>query len=375
MTFKLKTSGLSVAVLATIAVVAFASSCGGGASVSRSEVVIDLSERVIIPVYASSSEALTDLDASVRALCDRKDVASLDRARESWRGARAGWLSTLPASFGPSMDRKSRSFIDWWPVEPERIENTLATRDTITAEYVREFLSATQRGLGALETMLFAPDAEILKRITDEAIACEYLRSVSQVAAAEAAGTLAEWVGSLDIPDDGFAGFYSGTASSAMVSLAAVSETVRTSIFLIRSMSDMQLGAGLGANDGSPDITAIREGAAGNGAADIRSQLIGMETIYVGAPAKGEDKEMLGIGALVRGISKEADERVKERFKVAIDATYAVQGSLVAAISEENPEAAALYEALKELQRTLNTDVVSLLGISVGFADTDGDGG
>ena len=37
------------------------------------------------------------------------------------------------------------------------------------------------------------------------------------------------------------------------------------------------------------------------------------------------------------------------------------------------PEARAVYEALMELRRTLNTEVVSLLGISVGFSDTDGD--
>ncbi len=48
---------------------------------------------------------------------------------------------------------------------------------------------------------------------------------------------------------------------------------------------------------------------------------------------------------------------------------------LTPALAESPDQAAALYDALVELRRTFETDVASLLDITVGFSDTDGDSG
>ena len=56
------------------------------------------------------------------------------------------------------MDRRSRSLVDWSPVDSERIEKSLSKRETVTANDVREFLGATQRGMGTIEYLVFGND-------------------------------------------------------------------------------------------------------------------------------------------------------------------------------------------------------------------------
>ena len=51
----------------------------------------------------------------------------------------------------------------------------------------------------------------------------------------------------------------------------------------------------------------------------------------------------------------------------------AVEGPLKVALRERPEQVRAVYDRLSELQVTLNTEVVSLLSVAVGFSDTDGD--
>ena len=81
------------------------------------------------------------------------------------------------------------------------------------------------------------------------------------------------------------------------------------------------------------DLTTIPGGAGRNALQDLRNEVLGMRDVYEGAG--GEDR--LGISDLVSDLSADTDERMRGHFA------------------------------------TLNTEVVSLLGVSVGFINTDGD--
>ena len=358
--------------VAVMVMLVAAVACTSESSVSRQDVLVSLTDGVIVPTFHSAARNMNALRDDVRELCARPSPASLKQAQESWRDAKQTWMRSRAMGFGPAMDRRSRSFVDWWPVEPERIEKTLASRDSVDTEYVREFLSTTQRGLGAIEYVLFEGD-DVLTSLSDsDQPRCEYVVAAAEVAADEMNGLIGDWVGAGG-EMGGYVGEFTGRASSALLPLAAVSETVRTTIFLLRSIADMQLGAGLGMNDGEADPMAIRSGPARSGVSDLREQVLGMQDTYLGAV--DSDPEALGIGSLVRGVSEDADERVRESFRSAIAAIDTLEEPLHDTIYSNRENAVEVYEALKELQRTLNTEVVSLLGITVGFADTDGDGG
>ena len=62
-------------------------------------------------------------------------------------------------------------------------------------------------------------------------------------------------------------------------------------------------------------------------------------------------------------------------FENALEAIGQLEEPLHANMAQNPAAAQAAHARLTELKRALNTEVVSLLDISVGFADTDGDGG
>ncbi len=78
--------------------------------------------------------------------------------------------------FGPVMERRSRTVVDWSPVDPERTEKLLAERESVTVGDVREFLASTQQGLGAIEHGLFGYEPAVLEQLSQRnGIGCRYL--------------------------------------------------------------------------------------------------------------------------------------------------------------------------------------------------------
>ena len=62
-------------------------------------------------------------------------------------------------------------------------------------------------------------------------------------------------------------------------------------------------------------------------------------------------------------------------FENALHALDELEEPLRETIQSDPQAALKAHAALKQMQLTLSTDIVSLLDVTVGFADTDGDGG
>ena len=357
-------------VAALLGLLAGAGCAGGETPATRQEVLVNLTDTVIVPRFQAAASGMNGLKDALHTLCDRPSPATLDGARTAWREARAPWMRSQAMWFGPVMERRSRSLVDWTPVDPERIEAALAEREAITATDLREFLAATQRGLGAIEYVIFGDDGAVLAALEPPGeIRCQYLTALGEVVAAEMDGALADWTG-VNSDRAAYAGYFNGTASSSILEREAVAVLVRTSVFLTRSITDMRLGAAIGANGGAPDPEAIPGGAGHNAVADMRNQLLGMQDIYHGGSDGGP-----GLSALVRGLSEDADDRMTAGFDAALAAIDGLAEPLPATIAANPEPAREVHRRMQDFQRTLNTEVVSLLGVSVGFADTDGDGG
>ena len=348
-----------------------AMACASAAPPSRQDVISSLTDDLIVPRFQAVAAEMGELRDALHAMCADPNASTLAGARNSWREARAPWLRSQSMWFGPVMDRRSRILVDWSPVDPERIEATLAKRESVSASDVREFFGSTQRGLGAIEYVIFGEDGAVLESVKDAGgIRCQYLIALGDVVADEMSGVLADWTGDGSAAG-GYAGYFKGTAGVALIEQQAVDEVVRTSVFITRSINDMRLGKALGADGGQPDPSAIPGGAGRNAIADLRNQVLGMQDTYLGAGANGSQ----GISALVRGVSEDADQRMRGHFTAALEAIDGLQEPLHATVVSDPEPARLAHRRMQELQRALNTEVVSLLGVTVGFADTDGDGG
>ena len=223
------------------------------------------------------------------------------------------------------------------------------------------------------EYVIFQDDALTLVALGQpDSVRCQYVVALGDIVADETKAALDDWTG--DNPEGkSYAGYLNGTAASSLIGKAAVDEVVSGSIHLSRLITDMRLGKALGVEDTQPDSSAIPGGLGHNQVADLRNQLLGMQDIYIGAsdPERGD----LGISALVRGVDEDADQRVRVAFADALTAVDGLSEPLPETMSRNPEPALAAYQSLKELQKTLSADIVSVLGVTVGFADTDGDGG
>lgn len=361
-----------IAVLLPLLVVAlFAMGCVSASPPSRQVVIASLTDDLIVPRFQTVAAEMGELRHALDALCANPTADTLGEARTAWLEARAPWLRSQSMWFGPVMQRRSRTLVDWSPVDPERIEATLAKRESVSANDVREFFGSTQRGLGAIEYVIFGDDIQVVAALENPmGIRCQYVTALGDVVADETAGVLADWAGD-GSGGGGYAGYFKGTAGVALVEQQAIDEVVRTSVFITRSINDMRLGKALGAEGGQPEPSSIPGGDGHNAVADLRNQVLGMQDTYLGAGTEGSQ----GIGALVRGVSKEADERMRGHFTAALEAINSLEEPLQSTIVSEPEPARMVHQRMQELQRALNTEVVSLLGVTVGFADTDGDGG
>jgi predicted lipoprotein len=349
-----------------IALAMLTSACGGDEEVDRRAVLASLADAVFVPHFQALADDGGALDATLRDLVARRSPEALADARAAWRAARSAWTRTEAMWFGPVMDRRSRSLLGWWPIDTDRINAAIAERETVTAMDVGERFASTQRGLGAVEYLLFDPGRDILGELDDDgSLAADYLLALGQVIREETAAVRAEWTGE----DDGvsYADELAGRAARAFAESLALADIVRVSVFLTETTGDMRLGAALGAMNGEADVDAIPGGAAGHALDDLRNAVRGIQLTYVGA------EDGLGVGDLVAQLSEDTDARMRAALDAALEAIDHVPGPLKQTALTDPGAVAAVRDRIKDLQRILNTEVVSLLGISVGFSDNDGD--
>ncbi len=345
-------------------ILVLSAACAGGTS--DKDVLIALTDEVVVPAYQQAAKDAADLDETAAAFCAAPSHASLEAARTSWRTSRASWLRSRAMWFGPVMDRRSISLLDWSPTDVDGIDESIADAGfEIDADRVRDAMSADRRGFGAMEHLLFPGNT--LQTVADRPSHCAYLLALTRVAREETAAIEADWTsgGEQATP---YRDYFTDRAQLSLISEVAVGEVVRVQVFLIRDIVHMRLASALGLRGDGPDLAAIPGNVAGNGLADLRNELLGMQDVYQGA---GEDSP--GISALVQPLSEDTDRRVRDRLAAAINAVDAVEGPLRVAVQERPQQVNALYEQLSSLQTVLATEVVSLLGVSVGFSDTDGD--
>ena len=141
------------AILGMLFTVLFAAACGSDGP-SDKEVLISLTDEVVVPAYSAAAEDAGRLDRDVQNLCGSPTDPSLETARESWRKARASWMFSEAMWFGPVMERRSISILDWSPTNTAGIDQLLADNASVFLVQVREVLASNQRGFGAIEYIL-----------------------------------------------------------------------------------------------------------------------------------------------------------------------------------------------------------------------------
>ena len=342
-------------VWAVVATAALLAACGGGTP-SRSSVLGDLADDYIVPTYQQFHSDAVALEDSLSALCASPGPASLSDARSALAALRGSWSRTQAVWVGPVMERRSWGLVRW-PVANDEIEELVAdTSIELDYERLSSRIGADQRGLGAVDYLLGYGE-ETLDSLGDPR-RCQYLEGVAEVIAEEAALLEADWVQAWEGGDpyrDIFADEDHGD----------LDRVVNDTLFLLERITDLELGNALGVMSREADLDAIEEGPAGAGVDDLHQRLIGLQAVLIGF-----GDEPAGLSPL---LDDDLSDRLVGQFEVAFDAVGAVRPPLRHAVADSPQTVIEARDAIKTIQITVATEVVSRLGVVIGFSDADGD--
>lgn len=338
-----------------LALAVFAAGCGADGP-SRVDVLAEVAETVAVPGYERLATAADALAAATSELCDGPSRGLVDAAIDAVAAARTAWLETEAIWVGPVMARRSWAVVDW-PVAPDEIEALIADDEIVLdIDRLSRRIGADQRGLQAVEYVLGSSTV-----VTDLTAPrrCDYLTGITEVIADEVHLVRADWIESWD---DGPA----YTAALPDPENGGLDALVNDSLFLLEAMTDMELGRGLGVLEDPSDPDAVVEGSLGLGVADLRARTTGLRRVLLGAEDDG------GLVALLDG---DLRTRLTARFGAALAAIDSLDGSLRASLTGNRAGVAAVRDALTAIQVTVATEIVSGLGVTIGFSDADGDTG
>ena len=217
-------------------------------------------------------------------------------------------------------------------------------------------LGADQRGLGAVDYILGSGDEPLAA--LDDPRRCQYVHGVAQVIAEEAGLLVADWTESWEGGDP----YHEVFADADHGDLDRV---VNDPLFLLERITDLELGNALGVMSRDADPEAIDEGPAGAGVDDLNQRLVGAQAVLIGL-----GDEPAGLSPL---LGDDLTERLVGQFDVAFEAVGAVRPPLRQAVAESPQSVIETRDAIKAIQITVATEVVSRLGVVIGFSDADGD--
>jgi predicted lipoprotein len=341
-----------------------AGACGdddGGSSSSPSDgseaALRELADGVIVPGYAEVADRLDALAAAVDELCGAPGDAALETARAAWREAAVAWPATRAGGVGPAMDRRLMGAIGY-PARPGTVSGLLEGDDPLDTDALAEEGSAA-RGLPTLELLLFdAGSADLAAPGPAGARRCEYAGSAATLAASAAGEVRDAWTG----------GYVDSLASGGQDSVAAlVNEVAHT----MQEVDDQ--GLRVLANADTPDDlpSAMREGPAAHDLAELRAMHAGVAAVVLGAPDSGSGSG--GLLAVVEARDPDVAERLRSAVTEATDAFAGLPDSTAEAITAHPDELAAAGDAAARVKVVVGTEVASVLGVTIGFSDADGD--
>jgi predicted lipoprotein len=341
---------------------------GDGGGGGDQEAVVDLLDAlgndVVVPLYTELIETFDGLGTAIDGLCAQPRPAGLEAARTAWRETDVAWQHTRPVGVGPAMDRRLMSEVDY-PIRPDDVAEVLSDTAPVTPEALAGG-RATARGLGAVELLLFEPDVSEAELAAGPADGrrCTYAAAAITLAGTATQGVLDDWTGEGEAT-----GAYTETFTAGMedgdpqTSLSAVVNEVAHAL---QTIDDQGL-RGIAAAETVDDVPERqRDGAAGQRVADLKALLETVALVVQGP--NGDD----GLGAVVTARSEETGQRLDDALSNASTTVEVLPDSIPDTLAAPDDLAAAA-DAVAELKVVVSTEVASLLGITIGFSDADGD--
>jgi hypothetical protein len=339
-------------------------------------VLRDLGDVVIVPVYREFHARAQALTSAARAMCQAPAAASLDAAQDAWLAARGPWKQSEAFAFGPVVDLRADTAVDFWPIRVSSIEAELAKTDPVPEGYAAA-LGDTVKGLPVLEYLLFDPagdDAAVLARLADTAgqatRTCAYAVALAVDVEARARALVDAW----DPAKGDFAGELAraGVDSQTYPERArAINAVVNAFVLLVQEVEGVKLATPLGLrNAGEPQPELAESWRSDGSRQDMLDNLAGVRSMYMTSYA---GRTGVSFHDAVAALDADLDAAIVAQLDATEAAVAAITLPLDQAVIDTPALVNAAFESSKELFRLMAVDMATVLGVTLGFSDNDGD--
>lgn len=322
----------------------------------------------VLPRFGALAEAAAAAVPVMARLGAQPDAATLKGARDAYGRVMDAWAAAQHLRPGPLLQEQRADRLFFWPdrrgVTSRQLTALLAKDDPAAAAVGKQ--SAAVQGLPALERLLF-DDGVDAKSFTGDAGA-RRARLAAGVAANIAALTAQTRDGWTELAPALLAGMETtpiGKGAGEALNNLFLSLVTAMQIVVDQKLM-IPLGSGL--NEAKP---ALAEAArSGRSLQQIDGNLKAMRAMLLG---EGGGPGLLALAD--EPARKEAAAKTAHAFDAALAALAAVSAPLdrAAADPKLRPKAEAALRAAKAAQNVVSRELPSLLGVTLGFNELDGD--
>ncbi len=359
-----------------VVVLGVGSSCQQVEVLDRRKLLQDTVDIVILPMVEAFVQKTRALKTAGEALCKQPDSTTIEAIRAAWRETKLAWKRTEIVRFGPAMDLRTRSFVDWWPLQIDGVEKVLTSQDILDVKYIEDTLGSSRRGLAAIEYLIFDREKPTLERLQGDAAQggrqCAFLSASLTSLDTRSAAYGQAW--RKDGGNFGREMVEAGRDSKVFVTLQApIDQLINESVYWVENLEQTKLAAPLGKKSGTntPQPTQVESLWGKLSKESILANLEALAALY-GCDYNGKSGVSLYDLLTSRGYAPVV-AKVKAQFQLAQQALSSIKAPLQDALASENAQVETAYQAVMELRKILATEVSGALGTVLNFTDNDGD--
>jgi uncharacterized protein len=282
-------------------------------------------------------------------------VQSLSQPSSVWSAHQPLWVRTMlnwerlaAVAVGPLVERRSARTIDFWPTRPAQIRRVLdGNADSLSSVAQLDSIGSTARGLPALEWLLW--------RHTAAPQTQHYARLLAQQVSIESGILLDGYhnLATMERSEEQAAALYGDWFGQAVGGL----DQLR-----IKKMVPETRGK---------DSSVWVRGVSGHTAAAWQAQLQGLQAFLVGSPAAQATRPDWPVAGSLQGLLLGNDNLQSSRELQAL--TRTALRAVARAQPGNTPSLTTAIQTLTQLSQYLSGLADSVLNISMGFTDADGD--
>lgn len=314
-----------------------------------SEMLGNYSQNVVVATYADLAGKAAALNAAASAFAgDPTSQPKLDAAAAAWKSAREPWELSEAFLFGPAAFLSLDPSLDSWPVDRQQLSGVLNSAFALTPEFIAEGLGPALRGFHTIEYLLFrdgspraAGDVTTRER--------EYLVSVTQVLADDAALLSGEWTGGFahEFAHAGQSGSRYQTQGDALLEI----------IEGIVGIADEVANGKIADPFDQQDVELVESQFSWNSLTDFQHNMGSVWNAYTGGYPYGSDGP--GLDELVHARDAALDARIQSEIQAAITAIGAIPAPFRNNL-DKTAQIVAAQQACSKVATTFENDVKPL---------------